>query len=146
MLEIEVPQGVQAFNLWTIWIMARLWEEFPRPQYFGSTPTFVHVTSDHRAKPEPIGPQGQKQVEYFTNTLNWLMREGFASGVANAAGAFANVSLTEKGFSILNQVPTALTGKGDGGELKSLGTIMRDAISQYAPDFGAALILRLIDR
>jgi hypothetical protein len=59
MAELEIPEGVQAFNLWTIHIMARLWEEFPRPQYFHNNPNIVFVTSDATVAGTQLGPEGQ---------------------------------------------------------------------------------------
>jgi hypothetical protein len=106
MADIEVPQGVQSFNLWTLHIMGRLWDEFPVPQYFHNNPRTVFVTSNAAVAGHQIGPDGQ--VELFQHTLNWLIQEGFAKGTPHASGNFATVSLTTKGFSVLNQMPCSL--------------------------------------
>ena len=143
-MEIEVPESVQAFNFWTLLIMARLWDEFPRPLWFNSTPIAVHVTSDRNTKGDPIGPEGSEQVELFTHTLSWLIREGFATGVPlAAAGAFTNVRLTTKGFTILNQVPRSIDS-GAGTPDKQLGTLFREAAARHGPDIAATLIQKLL--
>jgi hypothetical protein len=96
-LKLETPAGVETFNLWTIWIMARLWEEFPRPQWFHkATPNIVLVTSNPQVAGTPIGPEGREQVELFRHTLNWLLDEGFARGIAKASGDFPAYPLLRK--------------------------------------------------
>jgi hypothetical protein len=144
--ELAVPEGVQAFNLWTIWIMARLWEEFPRPQYFNTTPSVVSVTSDARVAGTQIGPQGAPQVQLFTYTLNWLLAEGFARGTAHAAGNFTNVSLTAKGFSVLSQAPRSVAPQFAAKPEKSLGALMREAAASHVTDAAAKLIQTLLER
>lgn len=62
-----------------------------------------------------------------TLTLNWLLAEEYARGIANAAGAFAAVSLTSKGFSVLNQVPNSLAIELESAAEKPLGTLMKEA-------------------
>lgn len=143
-MEIEVPDGVQAFNFWTLLIMARLWDEFPRPQYFNSTPSVVRVTSDPRTTGDPIGPDGLEQVQLFAHTLDWLIGEGFATGVANAAGAFANVRLTTRGLTVLNQVPRSISPKPAGQADKPLGALIREAAAKHAVDVAATLIQKML--
>lgn len=143
-MTLEVPEGVQAFNLWTVTVMARLWDEFPQPQYFCSSPTVVSVTSNSRQAGTPIGPQGVEQVRYFTDTLRWLIDEGFARGMARAGGDFAGVVLSRKGFSILDEVPRALASKPEAAPEKKLGTLMREvAVTQIAA-LAAALVERML--
>lgn len=143
-MDIEVPEGVQAFNLWTLCIMARLWEEFPRPQWFNSTPRSIQVTSDSQAAGVPIGPEGPEQVPLFAHTLNWLIDEGFATGKGNAAGAFAYVRLTTKGFSVLNQVPRSISTKAASAANKPLGALIREAAAKHAVDAAATLIQKML--
>jgi len=86
MAELEIPEGVQAFNFWTIIIMGRLWDEFPRPQSFHTgygTPPAVHVTGDTAREGTAIGPTGSDQTEIFVHTLAWLLAERFVSGKVN---------------------------------------------------------------
>jgi hypothetical protein len=143
-MEIEVPEGVQAFNFWTLLIMARLWDEFPRPQYFNSSPSAVRVTSDPRTSGDPIGPDGSEQVQLFTHTLNWLIGEGFATGMANAAGAFANVKLTTRGFAVLNQVPRSISPKTASEADRPLGALIREAAAKHTVDVAATLIQKML--
>lgn len=82
-MELEIPEGVKAFNFWTLAIMGRLWEEFPRPLYFNSTPTVVSVTNDYRLAGVPFGLKGAEQVQLFANTLN-CKREAVAHGFGAA--------------------------------------------------------------
>jgi hypothetical protein len=143
-MDIEVPEGVQAFNLWTLLIMARMWEEFPRPQWFNSNPKAVQVTRNPSIAGGPIGLEGPEQVALFTHTLNWLIDEGFASGTGNAAGAFAYVRLTTKGFSVLNQVPRSLGLKAASGSDKPLGALIREAAVKHTVEAAATLIQKML--
>jgi hypothetical protein len=137
-MQIEIPEGVQQFNFWTISIMARLWEEFPRPLHFYPTRTSVHVTRDSTEAGEPFGPEGQAQI--FKNTITWLIEEGFLRGVANAAAGSYGVSLTTRGFSVLNEVPHSVATQQSAPPQKPLGAQMREAaVSQ-----GVAAISSLV--
>ena len=139
-MRLEVPEGVEAFNLWTLTIMARLWEEFPRPQYFHISHTTVLVTSVNTVEGKPIGPEGPQQVRYFGDTLHWLMAEGFARGTARASGDFAAVSLSHKGLSILDEVPRSVDVKAQTAPAKKLGELMKEtAVTQ-----GGAAIAGLV--
>ena len=141
-VELEIPEGVKAFNFWTLSIMARLWESFPRPSYFYSTPGgTVYVTSDRVTAGEPFGTEGHDQVELFTDSLNWLLREGFVSGVANGAGAFTNVSLTTRGFSILSEVPHSIAERA---AEKPLGSLIREAVASQGVGLFAGLIQAIL--
>ena len=146
MAELEIPEGVKAFNLWTLTIMSRLWDTFPCPQFFQSTPATVLVTPDFRQRGTPIGPEGPEQVVLFAHTLGWLTLEGFVSGVeGQGTGDFANVVLTTKGFGVLNQVPHSVSPKSEsGGTL--LGTRIREAAKQYGPELGMLLIRSMLER
>ena len=125
---LDVPEGVQAFNLWTILIMARLWDEFPRPQHFITRPSVVMASGDPLVVGEPFGPEAQVQI--FKDTINWLLAENFVRGVANAAGAYGNISLTTRGFSVLNEVPRSLSSPA--APQKPLGALMREAGVSHA--------------
>src|SRR6266571_138366 len=100
-MEIEVPDGVKAFNLWTIWIMARLWEEFPRQQFFVSGSEGVYVTNDSAAAGVTFGPSEPELVSLFRPTMEWLLAERYVTGKHNGAGHFALIVLTQKGSSVL---------------------------------------------
>jgi hypothetical protein len=139
---LDIPEGVKAFNFWTILIMAKLWEEFPRPQWFHSRLGAVLVTGDLSSAGTSIGPEGQ--VQRFADTLLWLIDEGFARGLADAAGGFRAVSLTTRGFSVLNQAPLAIAEKRDGAPDKPLGTLMREAIVSQGVGTLATLIQRMV--
>jgi hypothetical protein len=144
-MELETPAGVEAFNLWTLWIMARLWEEFPRPQYFHNpTPDSVSVTSDHQVAGNPIGPKGHEQVQLFRYTLTWLIDEGFARGLAKASGDFAGVSLTTRGFSVLNQVPQSVAARPELAAQKPLGALMREAVVSHGVGTALAGLIQMM--
>ncbi len=143
-MTMEVPEGVQAFNLWALWIMARLWEEFPRLVYFNTTPTVVRATSNPALAGDPIGPEGPEQVQLFAHSLSWFINEGFVTGRTNGAGAFANVRLTTRGFSVLNLAPRSLAGRPAGEADKSLGDQIREAVKKHAVDAAATLIQKLL--
>jgi hypothetical protein len=143
-MPLEVPEGVQAFNLWTVLIMARLWDEFPHPQYFHSSPTVVLVTSDQTKAGSPIGQPGPDQVRYFINTLRWLIDEGFARGVAHVAGDFAGVILSKTGFSILDEVPRSVAPKLEAAPEKNLGTLMREAAATQLGALAASLVEKML--
>jgi hypothetical protein len=146
MADLEIPEGVQGFNLWTRTVMAHLWDTFPRPQFFQSSPVAVLATPDFRQRGTPIGPEGPEQVALFAHTLAWLIAEGFATGVeGQGTGDFANVVLTTKGFSVLNHVPRSVSEKSD-GEGVLLGTRIREAAVRYGPDLAVALVRKLLER
>jgi hypothetical protein len=144
-MTLEIPEGVKAFNLWTLWIMARMWEEFPLPQYFCIDPSLftVHVATDPRTKGTVIGPSGKEQAEIFAQTLDWLLAEGFVAGKHNGLGVFDNMRLTTKGFAVLNLVPDSLSGKSE-QETKLLGAMIREATVKQTVDGGATLIRTMI--
>lgn len=144
-MELELPEGVQAFNLWTIWIMARLWEEFPRPQFFMSGPGGVCVTGDSAAAGALFGPNDPPSVQLFRPTMEWLLSERYITGKANGAGHFALVALTEKGFSVLKQIPRSVGSKQPAAQNKPLGALMREAaISQGVGAAATALLKSMI--
>jgi hypothetical protein len=144
-MRLEVPEGVQAFNLWTLTIMARLWEEFPGPQYFYNSYTTVFVTSDHTVEGKAIGPQGPQQLRFFGDTLRWLMAEGFARGTAQAPGNFAAVTLSRRGFSILDEVPRSIEPKVQTAPEKKLGELYKEAaVTQGAVTIAGLVKLLLL--
>ncbi len=136
-MPLDVPEGVQAFNFWTISVMSRLWDEFPRPMHFVTNTVVVMASADPSVAGEPFGPSGQVQI--FKDTMNWLIAENFLRATVNPAGAYAKVSLTTRGFSVLEEVPRAIASPQVATD-KPLGTLMREAsINQ-----GAAVIAGLI--
>lgn len=145
MAKLEVPEGVEAFNLWTLTIMAQLWDTFPQPQWFQSAPDAVLVTPDYRQRGSPIGPTGPEQVALFAHTLEWLIAEGFVRGRVGQGRDFPNVVLTTKGFSVLNHVPDSLPLKSE-GDGAALGTRMRAALTRAAPDLAVALVRSMLER
>lgn len=148
MAELDVPEGVQAFNFWTILIMARLWEEFPRPQFFyinSNMASTVLVTRDRTLASTQIGPDGSPQAQLFFDTMNWLLVEGFVNGnTQDVLGGFTNVTLTTKGFSVLNQVPHAVVSKPGAAAEKSLGAQIREAAVSHATGMATALIQKML--
>jgi hypothetical protein len=140
-MSLDVPAGVQDFNFWAILIMARLWEEFPRPQYFIARPSVVTVTSDSALAGEKFGPEGQ--IQAFRDTMNWLLAEGFLRGMDNAAGAYAAVSLTTRGFTVLNQVPHSIDSPPATPQ-KPLGALMREAGVSHGVGVIAALVQTML--
>jgi hypothetical protein len=149
MAEIDVPDGVQAFNFWTLLIMARLWEEFPRPQFFyinSGTVFTVLVSRDQTVAGAQIGPDGRPQVELFFDTMNWLLAEGFVNGNAqNVLGGFTEVTLTTKGFSVLNQIPRSVASRPGAATEKSLGAQIREAAISHTASAAAGLIQRMLE-
>jgi hypothetical protein len=141
-MSLEVPEGVQAFNLWTLRIMARMWDEFPRPQWFHTKSGSAFATSDPSAQGLLIGLAGQS--EYFANTLNWLIDEDFLAGLATAAGDFRNVRLTTKGFSVLNEIPHSISKVPESKATQPLGAIIREAVAKQAVDSVASLVQRIL--
>lgn len=142
MAELEVPEGVQAFNFWTIWIMARLWEEFPRPQSFDASREIIYASNDARNAGTPINPKDFPPTQLLRPTIDWLLSEGFIRGQASGHGQYANVALTTKGFSVLNQVPRSVASKAI--ESKPLGVLMREALVDHAVGTVAGLIQSML--
>jgi hypothetical protein len=129
-MELEVPDGVQSFNLWTIWIMARLWEEHPQPQFFMYEPGGVYVTGDPAVAGAMFGPNDRPSLRKFRPTMEWLLSERYITGKANGAGHFALVALTEKGFSVLKQIPRSVAAQS-AAQSKPLGALMREAVISH---------------
>jgi hypothetical protein len=140
---LDVPEGVKAFNFWTIWIMARLWEEFPRPQFFNASREVIYATSDQRHAGVQISSADLPPAQLFGPTLDWLLSEGFVKGKANGAGMYAMVGLTTKGFSVLNQVPRSISPKPSEPD-KPLGALIRKAVADHAVDAAATLIQKML--
>jgi hypothetical protein len=138
---LEVPENVKAFNFWTLWIMAQLWEEFPVSQRFDAPRDIVAFKAQREhAGGQPIEPGDLPPVELFTPTMNWLISEGFVRGKGlDGRGVYADVRLTEKGFSILNEVPSAVAGRPTQKD-KPLGAQMREA----AVSMGKDLVIDLV--
>jgi hypothetical protein len=141
-MSLDVPAGVQAFNFWTILVMARLWEEFPRRQHFFARPSVVMVTSDSTLAGEKFGPEGQ--VQLFKDTMDWLLDEGFLRGSAHAAAStYADISLTTRGFTVLNEVPHSI-GSPPATPQKPLGALMREAGVSHGVGAIAALVQTML--
>ena len=126
-MELEVPDGVKAFNLWTIWIMARLWDEFPRQQFFSCGPGGVYVTNDSAVAGASFGPSERGLTPLFSPTMEWLLAERYVAGKANGAGHFALIVLTQKGCSVLKQIPRSVAPEAAVSPNKPLGVLMREA-------------------
>jgi hypothetical protein len=124
MTNIQVPPGVQAFNLWTYWIVAQLWEGFPKPQFFFHQRNGVFVSTYAEAVPEPFGPSDPDLLDHFRPTIDSLLSGGCLTGKSNHYGNYALVALTEKSFTVLKESPRSL---GLGKEDRSLGTLIREA-------------------
>jgi hypothetical protein len=146
-MSLEVPEGVQAFNLWTIWIMARMWERFPRKQFFACEHDRVYATENPAAAPMPFGPSEQQSslVQQFCPTMDWLMAQGYLKGKTNHAGHYAMISLQERSFSVLNQIPRSIAPTLTPKAQKSLGALMRDAVvSKGTESLAGTLITAMV--
>ena len=126
--------------------MGRLWDEFPQPQEFYCTPGTVAVTGDRTAAGTKFGPEGAVQVELFMNTMNWLIDEHFLRAKMGGGGMFSTVSLTQKGFSVLSEVPRAVAGKADSGTQKPLGALIREATVSSTVGVLAGLIQSMLQQ
>jgi hypothetical protein len=72
--------------------------------------------------------------------MNWLIAEGFVRGKGiDGRGVYADVRLTEKGFSVLNEVPSAVAGRPEQKD-KPLGAQMRDAAVNMGKDLVTDLV------
>jgi len=142
MTKLDVPRGVQSFNLWAAWIAARLWEEFPHPQFFSVHRDGVHVSRDFRVLGESFGPTDRESVEDFAPSMNWLISEHYLrSGRSGPLdGHFPLVELTERGFSILSEVPTSIASEE--GSTKPLGTRMSEAVVSQAPQLVLSQLIK----
>jgi hypothetical protein len=127
---VEVSEGVQAFNLWTIWIVARLLEEFPQPQLFVCGPGRVFVTGNHTLAGDAFGPTDPALVQKFCPTMDWLLAEGYVRGKSNGAGHYALVSLAERAMAVLGQPPRSIASPH--GSEKPLGALIREAVASKA--------------
>jgi hypothetical protein len=143
-MELEVPDGVKAFNLWTIWIMARLWEEFPRQQFFSCVPGGVYVTNDSAAVGASFGPIEPGLIPLFGPTMEWLLAERYVTGKSNGAGHFALVVLTQKGCSVLKQIPRSVAPEAPVSPNKPLGALMREATITQGVGTAVALVKAMV--
>ena len=129
MTNIQVPPGVEAFNLWTYWIVAQLWNEFPKPQFFSHQRNGAFVAGNQEAVPEPFGPSDPDLADHFRPTMDWLISNGYLTSKPNHFGIYALVGLTEKSFNVLKESPRSL---GLGKEDKPLGALIREAGISHA--------------
>jgi hypothetical protein len=60
--------------------------------------------------------------------MEWLLAERYVTGASNGAGHFALVVLTQKGFSVLKQIPRSVAPEPSVRQNKPLGALMRDAM------------------
>jgi len=137
MSDLETPQGVKEFNLCALSILGKLWEEFPRPLDFYTThPNGVRATADRASEGTPFGEALFSSSELFVQTMNWLLVEEFLRTERNGRGQYLGVSLTTKGFTVLNEAPRSLQG---GTKERPLGTIIREAVAAHAADVASKL-------
>jgi hypothetical protein len=129
MNKIQVPPGVEAFNFWTYWIVAHLWKEFPKSQFFVHQRNGAFVTGNQEMEAEQFGPSDPDLSDHFRPTMDWLLAGGYLTGKTNHNGHYALVLLTEKSFTVLKESPRSL---GLGKEDKSLGTLLREAEISHA--------------
>jgi hypothetical protein len=140
-MELDVPEKVQMFNFCAISVMARLWVEFPQKHFFACGHDAVGVTIDQTAAPTSFGPSDPLFVQQFCPTMDWLISERFLTGKTNGAGHYALVTLTQKGFSVLNEVPRSVATAPTPN--KSLGALMREAVVSQAVRSAPALVMAL---
>jgi hypothetical protein len=142
-LDLEVPESVQAFNFWTLWIMARLWAEFPVPQDFDTQRDAIAFKADAAREGREMGSNELPPVQLFAHTMNWLLAEGFVRGKGALNGTYALVSLTTKGFSVLNEVPRSIAAKPEQTD-KPLGSLMREAAVSKGVGLAAELVRAML--
>lgn len=143
-MELEIPESVQAFNFWAIWIMSRLWDEFPVPQHFDPPRDIIAFKHEAARDGRPIGDNDLPPVQLIAPTMDWLLAEGFVTGKSNGAGLYANVSLTTRGFSVLNLVPRSVAPKPDSPPEKPLGSLMREAVITRGVAVAASLLQAML--
>jgi predicted ATPase len=59
--------------------------------------------------------------------MEWLLAERYITGKSNGAGHFALIVLTQKGFSVLKEIPRSVVHEPSVLQNKSLGALMRAA-------------------
>jgi len=139
---LGTPEGVKEFNMWALSILGKLWEEFPRPLDFYITfPSGVRVTSDRTREGMPLGDGLFSNSDLFIPTMDWLTAEGFVRAEGNGAGQYAQVSLTAKGFTVLNETPRSVKGVT---QKKSLGALIGEAIAARAVDTMSKLLSEML--
>jgi hypothetical protein len=140
-MALDIPDNVLAFNFWTLWTMAQLWDSFPAPQSFNPQRDVMAYKANLGRDGHKIGADEVPSSELLGPTIDWLLSEGFIRGKRGPAGIYEAVTLTTRGFSVLNLVPKSITQKP---EDKPLGTLMREAVVQKGVDLAATLVRTML--
>jgi hypothetical protein len=144
----EVPEGVEAFNFWTLWVMGSLWERFPMPTEINPEADIAAHIERLKQEGTEIGLDDFPRVALLSATINWLLTEGYIAGGLYrplGVGVYADMILTEKGLKSLSKVPSAIEGKNIPTP-KPLGTLMREAAVSQAFGVGAFLVEAMFKR
>jgi hypothetical protein len=107
------------FDLFIGLILAKLYE------LRGTRPT---LSPEDFGLLDPSDPKGGRW-DTWANAFKWLQEEGYVRGKDMGQGShgepsFSDTELTERGFRVLNSVPSALASKGSS---ESLGKQLTDA-------------------
>ena len=94
-----VPSNRDVGNAWTAFVLAELFEEWP-----------ARVDLDWMRVQEQTGLSPRKDGdEMFDGLIEWLRNEGYIRfGQTSDTGQFYDVTLTEKGFTVLGKKLDAL--------------------------------------
>jgi hypothetical protein len=68
-----------------------------------------------------FGPTEPALASLFRPTMEWLLGERYVTGKTNGAGHFALIALTEKGCSVLRQIPRSVAPEPSVPQNKPLG-------------------------
>src|SRR5687767_14573715 len=101
------PKGVQAFNRGTVYVLGRLYAEFPEPVDFEMLRIAIELAIDqHAADSAADRSPGEAFIaKHLSSTMRWLRSEGYIRAASeNFDGDFIAVELTEKALRALGTV------------------------------------------
>jgi hypothetical protein len=145
-MEIEVSEGVKAFNFWTLWVMGYLWESFPTPVPISPRHDIESFVETAKSEGRNIAIADFPAIDLMADTINWLMRESYISGKAIPnMQMYADMILTEKGLAALNKTPSSIEIQG-ADKTKSLGSLMREAAVSQGIGIAAGLVASMFKK
>ena len=99
------PDNIDFFNLYTIAIFERLYNNFPTPIHVNAVLMATELVPEQSSEDDR-----HKKIQSAGYALSFLAEEGFVTyeDARPNVGQFAGVRLTAKGLAVLNSVPGSI--------------------------------------